>query len=124
MGAVGADGELQLEKELVGLDALAIGGVAVLAADLTELARPVGEDGGSALVLERSVETEGPRLRAGGEVAAAPDELGAREQAAIDRPPQGPPTQGHVGPDQRRMQSGPFLGRAAGEGPAEIEVGR
>src|SRR5258708_15629844 len=116
MGAVGADGDLQLEKELVGLDALAIGGVAVLAADLTELARPVGEDGGSALVherrivgplgvveaharepaarklvLERSVETEGPRLRAGGEVAAAPDELGAREQAARNRPPPAPP---------------------------------
>src|SRR5262249_13264899 len=42
VGAVGADGELELEQELVGLDPFGVGRVPVLAADLAELARPVG----------------------------------------------------------------------------------
>src|SRR5262245_42798349 len=50
MGAVGADGELELEEELVGLDALAVARVAVLAADLAELARPVREESGDTFV--------------------------------------------------------------------------
>src|SRR5262245_23206372 len=43
MGAVGADGKLQLDEGLVGLDALGVAAAAVLAADLGELARPEGQ---------------------------------------------------------------------------------
>src|SRR5688500_5527784 len=55
VGAVGADGEQELEEQLVGLDALAVAGVAVLAADLAELARPPGQQQRGALVHERGI---------------------------------------------------------------------
>src|SRR5512132_833078 len=55
MGAVGADREEKLEEGLVGGDARGVRGAAELAARLAELARPVREDEGSALVDERGI---------------------------------------------------------------------
>src|SRR6266481_1574300 len=141
MGAVGADGELELEEELVGLDALSVIRMPVLAAHLAELAGPVGEDERGALVGERGIvgalrtveaQRREPALRElvlqGGvspegmglgrvlQVAAAPDQLGAPEEPVIDRAPQGAPAQREVGAYQRGVEALAFvLGRAAGE---------
>src|SRR5205809_6725136 len=111
MGAVGADRELELEEELIGGDVLAVARVAVLAPDLAELARPVGEEQGSALVHERGIvralrtvesDAREPALRelvlpgdvraegagpgAAPQVAPAPHPPGAGDQPPVDRP--------------------------------------
>src|SRR5262245_14400727 len=53
--AVRADREQELEQDLVGVDALGVGRAAELAADLAELARPVGQERRSALVALRGI---------------------------------------------------------------------
>src|SRR6185436_6270289 len=55
VGAVGADREQELEKDLVGLDPLSVGGMTVLGADLAELARPIRHQERTRLVDESGV---------------------------------------------------------------------
>src|SRR4029079_5774095 len=126
VGAVGADREQELEKDLVGLDPLSVGGVAVLGADLAELARPIShqertrlvdesgvvgpirtiparacEPPSGELVVEGEISPEGPR-RACFLLPPAPDELRAREQAFVDGAAERAITQGGVEPVQLR----------------------
>ena len=53
---MGADGEEELEEQLVGGRALGVPDPPVLAADLAELARPVGHERRSAGVLEERID--------------------------------------------------------------------
>ena len=50
---MGAHGELELEQQFVGGQALAVAGAAELAANLAELARPVSQNERAAGVLEQ-----------------------------------------------------------------------
>src|SRR4051794_36940706 len=73
VGAVRPDREQELEQELVGIDALGVARMPVLAAHLAELARPVCQQERPALV------TQGGILGAVGPVVAAAGEPAARE---------------------------------------------
>src|SRR5215831_5788272 len=50
--SVGAQGELELEKQFVGGEAIAVVGSAKLAANLAELARPIGQDDRASSILD------------------------------------------------------------------------
>src|SRR4051812_44795580 len=124
MRTVCANGELELEEELVGGDVAGVVRPPVLPADLTELARPVGHDKGTAAVEERCIlctigavvaGADEPAARhlivAGGVVAhrpleadrliaLTPDHLGASDERVINRSLQWTPPEGAVEPEQ------------------------
>src|SRR5438093_8516704 len=147
VGAVGADGKLHLEEQLVGLDVFGVLRVAVLPADLAELAGPVREEGRDALVLERGVvgpvravqpHAREPALgelvlprdvgaeglgRARLQLLPAPHRLRAEAQARVDAPAQRPPAEGEIRSPQPCLERGPRVVVALRERSAEIEVG-
>src|SRR5262245_8286593 len=115
MRAMRADGKLELEQQLVRLCLLGVIDAAVLAAHLTELARPVAHRECAAavvyrrlvrvfrsvvsrarepppreLVVERSEIAERP-LRPERLLASAPDQFGAADERVVDRSLQRPP---------------------------------
>src|SRR3990172_2552886 len=124
VGAMGADGEQQLEEDLVPGLPHRRSGPPELAADLTELAGPVGEGQGVALVeaprlvgLLRAVVADSGEPASGGLVLRrrvhaeavmpvvlllepAPDQLGAGQKATVDGAPEGAVAEGDVDADQ------------------------
>src|SRR5437660_94681 len=120
MGAVRPDGKLELEQELVRVDALRVVGAPVLPANLAELARPVREDQRPARIEQRRVggavaavvpgthEPAPPELIIAGDVhagaalqavlliAAAPYPLRPADEGVVDRSLQRPPAERRV----------------------------
>src|SRR5204862_6660342 len=112
--AVRADREQELEQELVGGHPFGVLSAAILAADLTELAGPVGQERRPAGVPERRIDTPlRPVIAAAGEpppgelvfatrihaecgrvgnrlLAIAPEQLGSADDAVVNRPPERP----------------------------------
>src|SRR5260221_5356441 len=147
VGAVRADGEEELEQELVGGAPFPETGVAVLGADLAELARPIGEDEGAALVGEggvlravrevvaRAREPPPPELVFEIAIAAegigglhevlppAPGELGAREEMRVDGPPERPVAERAVEAEEAGRGIGGHPIVAVGHGAAQVHVG-
>ena len=129
MGAVRADRELELEQELVRRLAFGVVRAPVLAADLAELARPVGQRAASrrcrAATRRRRARTDRsgrrrtsaartdsrPTRRSRTRPAGRPAARGgsrsssdAPDERAVDRPPQRPPPQGGVDAEERRRE--------------------
>src|SRR5215211_484989 len=120
MRAVRADGKQELEQQLVGGRVTAETNAAVLAADLTELAWPVGQHQCSAtvahvrivcairIVVTRAGEPAATELVVARHVvaeraldrarllAAAPDQLRSSDYGLVNRPLQRPPAQTRV----------------------------
>src|SRR5438034_952982 len=144
--AVRADREQELEQHLVRRVPFRVGGAAVLRANLAELARPVREQERSGLVLERGVgralrrvvaHAGEPTLRelilaAGIHAervavasllpAAAPHQLGAPDETAVDRAPQRPIPERRIDAVDARREVGAYVVVAVRDRRAEVEV--
>ena len=147
MGAVSADGEDELEQELVGFRPLTKSRMAILTANEGELAGGIGQEQGRALVVHRGVDRPFGGIEAGSrrpappelilEIAigaerrrsgklrtSAPGHFGPGQEVGVDRSPQGPVTQRGVRPEEAGGLARPRVIVPPCEGGAEVEVGR
>src|SRR5713101_652076 len=143
MRAVRAENKDELEKEFVGICAFGETAEAILAANLAELAGPIGEIGGGGAAAAVKAPTDGPAaVRAvihgrvetegaldleefcGGElVALAPEKFGAPDNGVVDGAAQGLPAERGISAVKIGEGVGAEFVVAAGVGSAEVNVG-